>query len=163
MREISCGSITASLYWRAAFDGYVHVRSSCPCPEMKTCRGNRGTVPLIVKVGTKLKRVVNLRPQPLYPRENKKTLGGDVCNCTTSDTIHFTLCVWTRSLWIPYIEAVVCNCTTSDTIHFSLCVWTRSLWTPYIETDVSSHIPENNIENASLYWNRLTILSLWCH
>jgi hypothetical protein len=43
------------------------VRWICPCSPMKAYRKRRGTLPLILELGTRWRWVADATPQPLYP------------------------------------------------------------------------------------------------
>ena len=94
MKHIACGQ---RIVWCAAFYGPIRVSSKCVCPETKAYSSSRGTAAHCLDVGTGLKRAVSVRPWPIYPQYWTR---GNVCQFTAStDTTHFTLYVWTGSLW----------------------------------------------------------------
>jgi hypothetical protein len=107
MKKIACAVLQP--YQRATFDGAIRVRSSCPCPEMKVYRRSRGTVPLILKVGTRLKRVVNFIQTVAVVPSGKNTR---------------RRCLWLHYIGHDTLHTLYLDEISVDLVHRGRCLFT---------------------------------------
>jgi hypothetical protein len=132
--------------------GVLHFTAQkCACPETKTftSSSSRGTAAHCLKVGTGLKRAVSFRPWPIYPLYRPR---GNGCRSTASNnTTHFTLSIWTGSLWIWNFQQMFVY-VLQRTIYMAAIVYWGG----------GSLLCVIGVSNVRMYWSALKLTSLNC-